>query len=789
MKTKLFYIVLTICLLNSISVDAQNLSQNLKGIVIDEQTTYPLIGASVEIPGSDPVIATVTDVDGTFILKDVPLGRHTLLINYIGYQSKVLSNVIVASAKETYLEIPLEEWVQEIENVVIVADEKNETNNENAFNSSRSFTLDEAVRYAGSLNDPARMAANYAGVTITGDMRNDIIVRGNSPNGIIYHYEGIQIPNPNHFGTFGASGGIYSMFSQNVLAKSDFLTGAFPAEYGNALGGVFDIKMRKGNSDKREYAFLFGMRGIEFSAEGPFSKNKNTSYLINYRYSTIGVFKILGIDIGVPAVPDYQDLSFKIHHRLKNGSIKVFGIGGIASINLNDSEVEDPEDFFTQDQPSDLYSGTRMGVLGVSHKHFFSRNTFSELIIAGSQSWETYEVDTLAAPDYTIGTRQRQGTFEENKITLRYTVSHKINAKNKFSIGAQGDYMDLKFLEEKVFSDLNETNFEGNSNMIQAHGQWLHKFTDQIQITAGLYINNYELNNSTTVEPRLGAKWIMSEKHSLNAGFGIHSQNLPSYAFFISETEPSGDNFLKYNNVNPMMSRHYIIGYNYMISKNLRLKIDAYYQDLYNIPVEQTPSYWSAVNLGGDFGGFPEDLDVLVNEGTGTNYGIELTLERFFDKGFYFLNTISLYDSKYKGSDGIERNTAFNGQYVVNLLAGKEFNIGRTKENTLAINFKATLMGGKRYIPINRELTQETKSIVYYTEDAYSKKYKDYFRPDIKISYNINKAKVTHQISVDIQNIANYQNLFQENYNIKSDSFTQEYQTGLFPEVQYRIMF
>jgi len=789
MKKFILPILVMILLFIAEKNQAQNLTQTIRGQVIDEQATAPLVGAALVIKNSDPVIGTITDEKGYFEIKNVPLGRQTIVVSFIGYEPKVVGNVIVNSGKEVYLDIKLTESVVKMDEIKVIANKKEKPLNDLALISSRSFTVDEALRHAGSWNDPSRMAANFAGVSTSDDTRNDIIVKGNSPNGIIFQLEGIAVPNPNHFGTYGANGGAISMFSQNVLGTSDFLTGAFPAEYGNALSGVFDIKLRKGNSQNYENSFTFGMRGIELSTEGPISRESKASYLVNYRYSTLGLFEALNLDFGFPAVPIYQDLSVKVNFPLKNGYLKVFGLGGVASIDLKDSETELPEDYFTPDQPSDIYSGTRMGVVGVAHKMFFNESTFGELILTASQAFEEYHIDTLAPDDYTQATRHRQGDFAENKLSLRYKFNKKFNAKHKTIIGLQADYLDLDFNETKVFSDENETQFTGTTNLFSGFAQHLLKLNQAFNITAGVHARYYELSDYFSFEPRISTQWKIGDNQSINAGFGVHSQQLPSYAYFIQGVDENGISYNKYANANPMLSQHFIFGYDKMINDNLRFKAEVYYQYLYNIPVESSPTSWSAVNLGGDFGGFPDDLDDLVNEGTGQNYGIELTLERFFNKGYYFLITSSLYKSKYEGSDNIERNTAFNGNYVVNALAGKEFRIGKNKENTFAVNFKLTMMGGKRYIPIDEEQTQLQRSLIYDDENAYTKRQSDYLRADLKLSYNINKSKTTHQISIDIQNITNNQNLFREIYNLQSDKFTQEYQIGFFPEIQYRIMF
>ncbi len=787
MKLKVFLLVIVACFY--MKTDAQELTQVVKGRVLDIQTTYPVAGANVIIEGSNPLIGTSADSDGYFRLEGVPVGRQNLIVNIIGYNSSYVSNIQVNSAKEVYLEIKLEEQVHQLDEAVVVAYKKSEVLDEMALISSRTFTVDEAARYAGSLNDPARMAANFAGANSTGDMRNDIVVRGNSPNGIIYRLEGLNIPNPNHLGTTGASGGYYSMLSQNTLSNSDFLTGAFPAKYGNALGGVFDLNFRKGNSEKREYAFTFGLNGMEATAEGPFSKNSRASYLINYRYSTLGAFDAIGVDLGAPAVPKFQDVSFKVHFPLNNGYIKLFGLGGVASIDLKDSDVEDPKDFFTLDKPSDLATSSGMGVIGISNKYFFNQNTFGEAIISAHGTFEDYHVDTLVAPDFKTAIRQRQGVLKESTYSAQYNFTTRLNSKHKFVAGVQGDFIKLDYDQTKNFNNENETKFKGDTKQFSGYMQWLFRTSDFLSFTVGSHARYYDLSDNISIEPRASMKWKISDQQSLNLGYGLHSQGLPYYTAFIKGDRPDGTAYNKYGNIAPSKSHHFIAGYNYQLSKNIRLKVDGYYQSLFDIPVEKEITHWSAVNVGGDFFGFPEDLSELENSGTGTNMGVEFTLERFLSEGYYYLLTTSIFDSKYKGSDGVERNTAFNGNYVFNFLAGKEFKVGRNKQNTFGIDLKTTYMGGRRYIPINYQESQLQKEVIYNNADAYESKQDDYFRMDLKFTYTLNKPRFTHQFVLDIQNITGQENIFKENYNISTGNFSYEYQQGFMPNIQYRLIF
>ena len=310
-KSRLIIILL---ILFSVSVSGQtHFTQTVRGKIIDIESQSPIPGVMVMIADSEPQIVSVSNEAGIFRLENVPVGRITVRAMLIGYDFAEFRDIELKSGKEMVLTIEMTEKVEDIDEVVVTANRKDKPINEMASVSARSFTVEETERYAGTWLDPARMAANYAGVMAVGDQRNDIIIRGNSPLGLLWKLEGVSIPNPNHFGTLGTTGGPISILNNNLLDNSDFFTGAFPAEYGNALSGVFDLKLRKGNNENYEFTAQAGMNGLEFGAEGPFSKKSKGSYLFNYRYSTLAIFDYLDIHFGVSGVPEFQDLSYKVN--------------------------------------------------------------------------------------------------------------------------------------------------------------------------------------------------------------------------------------------------------------------------------------------------------------------------------------------------------------------------------------------------------------------------------------------------------------------------------------------
>ncbi|PCJ81832.1 MAG: TonB-dependent receptor [Flavobacteriales bacterium] len=767
-------------------VSAQELTQTIRGTVVDKESQISLPGVAIILLNSEPLRGTTTDIDGKFRLEDVAVGRAGIKVSFIGYNPIIINNLIITSGKEVILPLELIEQVTQLNEVVITAKEdKREALNKMALISARSFTVEETQRYAGALNDPSRMAANYAGVALAGDARNDIIIRGNSPAGLLWRLEGFNIPNPNHFGALGSTGGPVSMLNNNLLANSDFMTGAFPAEYGNALSGVFDLKLRNGNNEKHEFTGQIGVNGFELGAEGPLLKKG--SFLATYRHSNVAAFRALGIPLGWGSTPNFRDFTFKIDlpTGLKYGRFSLFGLGGTSFIKLLD---EDDNFVKPANTGEDIFFGANTGAIGFSHLYFFNESLRSELRISAS-GWENkLNIDSISENNG-VKIRRFANNSSEVKYAFNYKLNKKFNARNNARVGIIGDAINYNLADSILKDSKYRTlrNIDGTSFLLQSYIQWQHKFSNTLVLNTGVNYLHFAMNNSYSIEPRIGLKWQFSERNSINFGSGLHSKHLPLAMYFIETPDYTTGNIAKTNeSLRFQKSAHFVMGYDHNFSTNIRLKIESYYQHLYNIPVEQNPSNYSLLNEGADF--VLSNTDSLVNKGTGRNYGIDFTLEKFFSKNYYFMITGSLFDSKYKGSDGIERNTAFNQNYMLNVLAGVEINLGKNRKHTLNLNGKWNLSGGNRMKPIDLEaskLAGDTR----YSNDIYIKRYKDYSRADVKITYKQNWKKLTHEWSIELQNIFNQKNVFREVYNKKNQEITTQYQLGFQPMFFYRIVF
>jgi hypothetical protein len=771
---------------------AQSITQTLRGTVIDKQSQTPLPGAVVQLINSDPLLTATSNEKGEFKIKEIPIGRWQIKVHFFGYTDKYL-NIILNAGKEGVTTIELEESVIQGEEVMILAEQdKTQTNNKMSTVSARVFSAEEAARYAGSRNDPARMAANYAGVSGANDSRNDIIIRGNSPLGILWRLNGIDIPNPNHFGSAGSTGGPISILNNNTLDNSDFMTGAFAANYGNATSGVFDLKMRQGNNEKHEYIAQLGFNGFELGAEGPFSKKKNGSFMVNYRYSTLAVFKALNIDFGTgAAVPQYQDLTFKADFMTKKyGKFSFWGIGGLSYVALLESDKKEGQDLYGYSS-RDTYFRSNIGAGGITHVYLFQNNAYLKTNFGISGNFNNIIADRIDSSFNT--TNNIKPEYRQTAKTTRYSVNttfnKKVNSRNFFDAGFYSELFSTTFIDsndylfgENTFVTLR--NYSGTSTLLRVFAQWQHKFSDKFLINAGISDQFFLLNKSNAIEPRLGLKYSLDSKQAISFGAGLHSQLQPAYLYFATDT--AQNNRVETNKeLGFTKAQHLILAYDNNFAPLFRLKTEIYYQYIYNAPVKNYPDYFSALNLGADFNS--PNVSNLSSQGTGYNYGLEVTLEKFYGKGYYFLFTGSVFESKYKGSDQVLRNTAFNGNYVLNLLGGKEFKINQ--RHIISLDVRGTYAGGKRYTPIDIEASITANEEVRDVSKAYELQYPYYFRLDVKPGYRYSRKRVTHEFSIDIQNVTQHLNVFQETYDLQNKTIKTDYQLRFFVIPQYRVLF
>lgn len=765
---------------------AQNNTQNIRGVVTDKLSQTPLTGVVVQIASIQK--SSSSDANGNFTLSNIPPDRYDISATFLGYKTITIPNVVVTSGKEVIIDIAMEESYKQIGEVLVKANNKEGTLNKLATVSARTFSMEEVNRYAGGRSDPARLAANFAGVSAPDDSRNDIVIRGNSPVGVLWRIDGMNVTNPNHFASVGTTGGAVSALNTNLLKNSDFFTSAFPAEYGNATAGVFDLGFRNGNNKKSETTLQMGViTGLEATTEGPFSKKSDASYLIGYRYALAGVAQTLGVDIGTTATPSYQDLSFKINSgKSKFGKFSLFGILATSTI-----EIAGGSSNTLYGNGNQVDFASKIGIVGLNHIKQINAKSYISTTAGLNYSSTDQTGYSYDRPTSTSFIKEVNNVA---KTSYNFSTSYnsKINARLFFKAGIQDEIigLDLFYKSKNMILDSYQQIWDYNSstNFAQAFAHFKYSLTEKLNLNAGVHAQQFFLNNSTAIEPRLGLTYLVTNKSSFNFGYGLHSQMQPINVYFLQSTDANGTTVYNNKNLDFTKSHHVVLGYNIQPFNDWRIKSEVYYQSIYNVPVTSFSSSYSMLNTGSTF---KTDLqDSLVNSGTGENYGMELTLEKFFSKGYYGLFTSSIYSSKYVGSDGIERNSAFNGKYVFNILAGKEWKVGAQKRNKFSADIKFTNAGGRAYTPIDLTASNATGREQLST-DAYSSYYDNYYRLDVKVGFVLNssKRKLSQSFSLDLQNVTDHDNVFSMSYDNRRQSLNTTYQLGFFPNVIYKLQF
>ena len=628
---------------------------------------------------------------------------------------------------------------------------------------ARMLSVEEASRYAGGLDDPARLVSSFAGVAANLSS-NGISIHGNAPHLLQWKMEDVEIPNPNHFADISIlGGGILSSLSSQVLGNSDFFTGAFPAEYGNAVSGVFDMKLRNGNNRKMENTFQVGILGIDVASEGPLSKNHQASYIFNYRYSTTGLLNSIypGLDMG--GTLNYQDLNFKFNIPTRKAG--TFAVWGTSLIDKYENDFED--DPLEWEHTRDNFQSTAkqyMAAGGISHRYFFPNNAMLKTTLAATYSGMNATEDAHAA-DHTVTpfTYQKNNT---TNLTLTSSYNRKFSARHTNQTG---------FTYTRLFYNmrLNLAPFEtaplntlskgkGQTDLISAYTSSSFGITDRLSVNVGLNCQVLTLNNSWTLEPRLGMKWAPTTKSSFALAYGLHSRMEKMDVYFVNSKSTGKESVNK--DLDFTKAHHLMLTFGYKLSDNLLLKVEPYAQFLYDVPVIADSSY-SVLNRR-EF--YVEEA--LVNKGKGRNIGVDITLEQYLSRGFYYLVTASVFDSKYKGGDGVWHNTRFNRRFILNTLIGKEWMVGSKRQNILSANAKFTLQGGERYSPLDHaaSLAHPDKEALYDETRAYSEQYPVMFIANFTVSYKINRKKVAHEFAIKALNVTGTEEYYGYHYNLKS---------------------
>jgi hypothetical protein len=762
-------------------------SGNIRGRASDAASGQPLPYVAIVVLQTDPVIGTVTNEQGAFRLPPLPIGRYTIQASCLGYEPATIHQVMISPARETILEIALKESLTKLNEVVIGPGiNKDEPLNAMALAGARMFSVEEASRYAGGLDDPARLASSFAGVA--GNVTdNSISIRGNSPQSLQWKLEGVEIPNPSHYPEItGVGGGILTAFSSQVLANADFFTGAFPAEYSNALSGIFDMALRNGNNQRYEHTAQLGTLGIEFASEGPFKKGTQASYLFNYRYSALALAgDLIGGDLREVAGMRFQDLSFKIN--LPTRKAGVFSLWGFGTHDSFQDYL--PDDLSTYDHiPAQVATRQQMGAAGVGHKIFLGENTYLKSTLAATYAQNHIMTDLYDADHHDQqrlqdmldkNTRFIFHTYLNTKFSARHTnrtgitLTH-LRYDDTYSIVPNFPYANGASMQR--VSDAN-----GSTMLLAAFSQSSYQLSERFTVQAGLNAQYFGLNGRYTFEPRAGIRWQAAPRHTLALAAGLHSRHERIDYYLVATPEDTHSPVNK--ELDLAKACHLVISYDYKVTANTHLRVEPYIQYLYDVPIVPGTNI-SIINQTDFYMTHP-----LINGGEGRNTGIDLTLERYLNKGYYYIFTASLFDSKYRATDRIWRNTRYNRHFLANAAGGKEWTHGRNRQNVLGLNLRLNVMGGDYYTPLDEAASLAAERPIEDESRLLASRNPASLIFHATLYYQINTHGWTHEFGIKMINLTGSRHYYGFDYNYRTRTFERTAAAVSIPNIYYKISF
>lgn len=759
-------------------------TRTLSGTVLDTDTRQPIFGAAVVVLDSEPLLTAITNDDGRFSIPEVPTGRLDLRIRAVGFDDVIVPNVLVVSGKAPVVDVLMETSVVRMDEALVIGGGgPGMVRNDMATLSARRISVEETSRIAGGINDPARMVGTFPGVAGDPGGNNTVVVRGNSPKGVQWRLEGVEIPNPNHFSDDGSTGGPINVLNSDMIDDSEFYTGAFSADYGNVYSAVFDMRLRNGNDRKREYTLKAGVLGTDLTAEGPIPGTNGGSYLANYRYSTLALLDGAGI-VDYGGVPRYTDAAFKV--RLPSstyGTVSLYGIGGRSAIVDEDRGVADDTLFSRADV------GSRMGVIGLSHTKTLGENSFLYTNISMSGNGSGTDYTESPAPGESPMELRHKDDLAKWTLRLSSTLNTRINAHHKLRSGIVVSNERFRMYANSWDPDRQRmvvnVDRSGTANTLQAFTSWKWRWNERWTLTSGVHALYFDLNKAASVEPRLALRYQVRPDRAFTVGTGLHAKTEALMTYLAQDIDETGNVIRPNEGLGLTRAAHVVAGYEQQLAEDMQLKAEVYYQHLYDLPVENDPtSSFNVNNMSEWFTNKP-----LVNAGTGYNRGVELSLEKFFTRGYHYMLTASYSESKYKALDGVWHNSRFNLGPVGNVLAGKEWKLGpEAKDRTLMVGFRYSVQGGQYYTPIDL-----TASIAAGSEQegspAWSGKAGAVHKVDIVTTYRVGRPRASHEFKLDVQNVLNAATPVYYYYDDRTQRIENIPQLALLPVMQYTLRF
>jgi CarboxypepD_reg-like domain/TonB-dependent Receptor Plug Domain len=728
----------------------------LRGTVINGMTKEPVVGANVVLNGT--TLGASTNANGTFDIFTIPVGNYGIRVSAVGYKPIVKTDIVVSSGKPASLSIEMMETVVEFEGVTVTT-EFFQKNDESPI-SLQTLGAEEIRRLPGGLEDVVRAVSILPGVAQVQAGRNDLIVRGGAPSENLFVVDNIEVPNINHFGTQGASGGPLSFINLDYVNETTFKTGGFGAQYGDKLSSVLTIDLKDGRTDKLGGKVTIAATQFGLNLEGPV--DQDGSFIFSARRSFLDfIFKAAGFGF----VPEYWDFLGKAtFHLSEHDRLTVVGVAALDDVKqFNETEKK------RFDNSRILASDQKQAVGGVSWRHLLGRGYTSVTLGQSYVDYDTRQNDSLLTPIFT-------NKSLEYESSLRGDIVYQFSKTAELSGGVQGKV--IRFWSDLFLrpftSSLGGAAFGAHSTYdTTAYKAALYvqysQQLDRLRVTAGVRADYFNaITNSSAFSPRITASYALDEITNLTCSAGRYHQ-APAMIWLVSN--PAVNAHLEHIRVDQLVA-----GWERLLRNDVKLSLEAYYKDYGKYPVSLTRPYLVMANTGAGFGGAEEGFasygtDPLASIGTGRSRGVEFFLQKkSSDVPYYGLVSISYNVAEFTALDGIERPGSFDQRWIVNVGGGYIFN------ERWEAGMKFRYATGRPYTPFNVDGTQDPA--LYNTERIVAN-----HSLDVRLDRRWMFIGWSFIAYVDIQNIYNRKPVDVPRYNQELKQTEQLSSIGILPSI------
>lgn len=729
----------------------------ISGSVKDFVTRQPVIGANIIVLGT--TIGSATDTNGNFIIENLDPDTYQLRASAVGYQSLTKTDIVVSPGRLSQVFFELNSQAIELEGIIISSDYFRK--NPFEVNSIRSFSNEEIRRSPGGFEDVVRALSVLPGVAQADAGRNDLIVRGGAPSENLYLVDGIEVPNINHFGTQGATGGPLSFINLDFVRETSFSTGGFSSLYGDKLSSVLTIDLRDGRNDRLGGKATIAASQFGLNAEGPLF-SENSSFLFSARRSYLDfIFKAAGFSF----VPEYYDVLTKADFKIDNkNSFSFLFIGAFGNVKFfNDDEEQ------RFDNSRILGTDQLQYVTGLSYRRLISNGFYNISLSRNYTDFDSRQRDINLNPLFTNKSKE-----EENN--LRADLVYQISNRAELNIGStakliefDADILFPTFIT--TFGDSLPITSLNKSEKFLKLGSYINfnfKPFSRLTTNLGLRLDYFDaLQQSTYLSPRFSTSYQLTEITNLNFSTGFYHQS-PSYIWLIADN--------RNKDLKSVRVDQYVLGFDHRLNEDALLKVEGFYKDYSDYPTSLVRPYLVLANTGAGFAGSDDNysafgLEPLVSEGFGNTRGVELSIQKKLSQTpYYGILSLTYSESEFTALDGIKRPGSYDQNWIFNLSGG--YKIDKHWE----ISSKFRFASGKPYTPFNSDGTQNVA-------DYNTRRLKSLHSLDLRVDKRWFFTGWTLITYIDIQNVYNKNNLSGIRWDRREQKVDESSSIGILPSV------